>query len=102
MKTTKHTPGPWKIENHVDSFAVRRITTHADHAEIPENRIVIETILSIHDGTLPNRANAALIAAAPEMLEALMQIDFAMASGQYHEIDTIKFREAIRKARGDK
>lgn len=51
MKTTKHTPGPWNI----------------NFEEIDLARIASE-----NEGVcLTNHANAALIAAAPEMYEAL-------------------------------
>lgn len=77
----KHTKGPWDV-------------TALDR----KGNYKIKTDLISTDEAL---ANAKLVAAAPEMLEALMQIDFAMASGRYYEIDTAKFRAAIQKAKGE-
>jgi len=50
----KHTPAPWKIEG--------KYTYHAIFGGHNNNRLVAE---------VPEDANAALIAAAPELLEAL-------------------------------
>jgi len=57
----KHTPGPWDF----DSFALRE--------EIrAENNPLIATVCSVHcDSPEQMKANARLIAAAPELLEAL-------------------------------
>lgn len=97
----KHTKGPWTIENHVDSFSIKRITTNADHPEIADNRTVVDTILSIQDGTLPNRANAKLIAAAPEMLEALQGVWEAKGQQFNNDPDMQLIFKAIRKAIGE-
>jgi hypothetical protein len=69
---SKHTPGPW-FENVMPTSAGSAITINsADH------RIAIIYVDGIRKGiddelprSIQNRANARLIAAAPELLEAL-------------------------------
>lgn len=61
MSKTKHTPGPWYVES-----------TKTTHFVLNENEVVIchtEDPMILGDAT----ANARLIAAAPELLEALYQ-----------------------------
>jgi hypothetical protein len=70
--STQHTPGPW-IKNVVPTSAGSAITIQsADH------RIAIIYVDGIRKGiddelprSIENRANARLIAAAPDLLEAL-------------------------------
>lgn len=67
MKTeTKHTPGPWRVAKH-DAL---RFTFHIDAgpAGYERNRVAIVSGDSARDCA---EANARLIAAAPELLEAL-------------------------------
>ncbi len=66
----QHTPGPWKIAEAVESKriqSIRRIRAvndpRSDHGAVCE-------VYGIDDGTV-SAANAALIAAAPELLESL-------------------------------
>lgn len=100
MKNTKHTPGPWQCTKYPKVFSInaengRQIAIMTEHhGDEPL------TPISVFERSKQDAADAALIAAAPELLEALMQIDFAMAAGQYHEIDTVKMRAAIAKAKG--
>jgi len=61
MVNAKHTPGPWKSERGSGDYG-RNIT--CDNGR----RIIAETICSDHE------ANAHLIAAAPDLLEALQAI----------------------------
>ncbi len=75
MKNTKHTPGPW----HFGPTA-----GHHDFAIYPE---ATGKDLALSRGT--NEANARLIAAAPELLEALK----TMADG-YHRGD---FKHAVHQ-----
>ena len=64
---TKHTPGPW--------YATTCGTDiHVQSASINEDNYVCKVY-----GTLNDDANAALIAAAPLMLEALREVDRAWA-----------------------
>ena len=65
--TTKHTPGPWSID----------LEWHSD--EHPEWRSVIGPIADDYSRMMVSghigEANARLIAAAPELLEALKALD---------------------------
>ena len=82
---TKHTPGPWAIDGEGTNAMVRG-------ADL--------TIVAVrHRLTGPtHEANARLIAAAPELLEALESIlSDACDNGAYWD----KARAAIAKARGE-
>lgn len=89
--STQHTPGPW-IENVVPTSAGSAITIQsADH------RIAIIYVDGIRKGiddelprSIENRANARLIAAAPELLAALRQIE----RGEYCEGEERKIASA--------
>ena len=95
MIETKHTPEPWTIDEdgmicHVttDPFTGKRVN------------IYVAEICFIGPGTLPaQRANARLIAAAPDMLEALENLEndalVAMPATAWQMV-----QDAIAKARG--
>jgi hypothetical protein len=89
----RHTPGPWKIDGVKDD---------------PERNVIIrdatgwQVALTRHFGVLETVANAKLIAAAPEMLEALeAAISFvAEFSGPKTDKLKTKITAAIAKAEG--
>lgn len=68
--STKHTPGPWREQREIQGGRViyRVYRVHGEFASPAE----------CHPHTVPNegvqQANARLIAAAPDMLEALLRI----------------------------
>lgn len=74
MSHTQHTPGPWfydwssKINDHIIGWHVGRQVAPMDEMGCIEHMI---TVPNDHDGA---EANARLIAAAPELLEALKDI----------------------------
>jgi len=85
---TKHTKGPWKIKEG---------TIH--------NHVISgngEYIAGVQDG-INDIADAQLIAAAPELLEALKQLVSAHNSGDWRNIGTAKnyAKQAIAKAEGN-
>lgn len=92
MSERKHTPGPWRLSGHSE--------------DSPEK-------LSVEDGYgyfiaevdfgLAQKANARLIAAAPELLEALESILASSDAGNAAILDrlTSKARAAIAKATGE-
>ena len=91
MKKTKHTPGPW---------------TYADGVLKSDNESL--AILVIPKNVVSNEperiANARLIAAAPELLEALEHLSREICAGEYvkHSPDALrKLNAAIVKARGE-
>lgn len=83
---TEHTPGPWKC----DSSRV--------HTSIETNEGLHIAMVSYGNVTMEKHlANARLIAAAPELLEAL---EYYIDNGDDHKaID--KARAAIAKAKGE-
>lgn len=90
MKTTTHTPGPWAFAVSGTAFS---ITADADpvyvgYVEIPDRMSKVPLA----------EANARLIAAAPELLAALIQV-VAVADRKTVEFDAA--RAAIAKATGE-
>lgn len=95
-RITAHTPGPWVVDNFIVSAGQRRGRDIA--------------ITSGFNGVATDLANARLIAAAPELLEALeallysaeaMHEDCASHDGITAEPSSFeRARTAIRKARG--
>ena len=70
MKSTKHTPGPWRPIPYGETIAIQSMT-------IDGGNVVIVNPKGKTQSGIPNnqdRANARLIAAAPEMLEALERL----------------------------
>jgi hypothetical protein len=66
---TKHTPGPWKIKG--PSIECLPHTDGGDYAILSDELIIAETFERVAAGKAePALANARLIAAAPELLEA--------------------------------
>ena len=85
----KHTPGPWKTQTHIslDRLEIR----DADGRRIAVCAMDYPMSAKTHD------ANASLIAAAPELLEALIGV-VKVADRATKEFD--KARVAISKAIG--
>jgi len=110
MSETKHTPGPWVIGPDAVNEARRQ-----EHLIGLPNQ---PGGLSMTERIANYAANAVLIAAAPDMLEAWT--DFAAVMGDLDDVDTntafvfndvtapamnaalTKARAAIKKARGEK
>lgn len=88
MSAPKHTPGPWGVS--ADGiWAVSPLNAHV--------RLATVTSFSPMNG-IDSRANAHLIAAAPELLEALQ---FAISFfDQLTPDDTERMRLAVAKATG--
>ena len=89
----KHTPGPWEAHK-----------THYGDDRTWDVSSPLRTVATINDGDGLAEANARLIAAAPELLEAL-EILVAPDDGKIR-VDEIKSnfakgKAAIRKARGE-
>jgi nucleoside phosphorylase len=76
----KHTPGPWKVNTagsakRGQAFEITEIYVYAPHVQ-DDTAICADIIDPVTQK--PSNANAHLIAAAPELLDALMQIaDYA-------------------------
>ena len=106
--TYNHTPGPWLVW---DSKGTARIDHTTGVYRQPDSSD--EQIIALCDEDLSlssdeQLANARLIAAAPELLEALQQLDRLLdytKSGAFSDYDRAKCvvvaRAAIAKARGE-
>ena len=88
---SKHTPGPWRVDSHFNIFY--------------KDAMVAFPCIS---GGLDQKANARLIAAAPDLLEAMQALFGAdmeycmMGDGKNDQIEAIaKARAAIFKATGE-
>lgn len=61
---SKHTPGPWQVRPSTNEI------TNADHGSLPFAIVAGYTLIG---ATYENGKDARLIAAAPELLEALLE-----------------------------
>jgi hypothetical protein len=102
MTNNKHTPGPWiivcrqKTMTNVQSNKTYQIDDYSICSQEVQTMPLVAQI-----GT--NKANAQLIAAAPELLEALEHLSKELCDGKFvkHSPDAIlKIKSAIAKARG--
>ena len=94
---SKHTPGPWKCGQYLGhSFWV----VHTDVGDRGRGMDIVEGVA----GLTPEQrlANARLIAAAPELLDALKEIVDAADGDGWNQLDASfkKARAAILKAKG--
>jgi hypothetical protein len=97
--TTQHTPGPWEVIKHgrgpLDSITIRRDYTSGEY--------VAQIVPTNSDEPLTVAANARLIAAAPELLEACKLV---IKEWERAKISTLSIEEhqsliaAIAKAEG--
>ena len=84
--STQHTPGPWKITK---NDAYEEYWVQLEHYTVGPARIVF------------TKADAALIAAAPDLLEALKSILEDMDSEHGTDYDYAKARAAMAKTTGE-
>ena len=89
--TTKHTPGPWITDSKERTDTARYIMAAA--RPFPHTIARIDLVNRAED-----EANAALIAAAPELLEALEALISPVGVVMLHDLD--RARAAIAKVRG--
>ena len=94
---SKHTPGPWIMTRRGEHY-------HDIHGRRWEElaRVVTKTDGAIKDSA-EGMANAKLIAAAPELLEALKHLEGFLSNKGYSEHDPLvrgMARQAIAKAEG--
>lgn len=98
MSETKHTPGPWTFST----------SPQPNGCPIVGARGLMVAMLA-HSVNEPKQvdtaiANANLIAAAPDMLDALEDVDEWLMDDRYNLPDDVveKIRAAIKKARGER
>jgi hypothetical protein len=97
MSTTKHTPKAWSIDGRFEGQTCIIVKDHASGAE----PIICRIFDSSHIPLSEQEANARLIAAAPELLEAL-QDAMKVAIHEEHPFRSWhnKAKAAIAKATG--
>jgi hypothetical protein len=105
-RTGKYTPGPWKARKAGELTVEGSATKFPNHVvyEYKDNlgRRCTAFVAHCDSATLENEANARLIAAAPELLEALKeclpQIRWASIHGSRCDELIAEVEAAIRKA----
>lgn len=96
----KHTPGPW----HVNNKGYDKVFIDYSEKDLNSGEVYTHSICKVFDAVNPNQttADATLISAAPEMLEALYQIRDLMLKVGLVNYDNgriyNKTSEAIEKA----
>lgn len=88
---TKHTPGPWSVR-------FREVNNGEALIMNPHGWCVAESAVGLPGGFAETISNEHLIAAAPELLEALRAVVFAIAPD--HDYENIEgfFREPVSQA----
>ena len=95
--TTKHTPGPWEKADGTDGITRGIRGWHG-----PERVNVINWNGISRATSVTGQANARLIAAAPDLLEALQWVVLRTEEGGYPDGKCLKeARTAIAKATGE-
>ena len=95
----KHTPGPWKMEREYKGSHEWEITDH-NNKKSDITAVWIATVWNDYPGPdSPADANARLIAAAPQMLEALRDLHDCQ-NGPPLSRHKEEWEEAMEKTRG--
>src|ERR1700722_19638595 len=101
MSDTKHTPGPWRTERFAQAESEQSVSTelHANSGYI--GTFTLELDPDTPEDVAEFLANARLIAAAPELLEALELSEQALSGVPMAQYDLSfvlsQVRAAIRK-----
>jgi hypothetical protein len=98
MSIPKHTSGPWIVGG------MAKADGAFDYAIMAEGQIIAEVFgRTSEENFQPSDANALLIAAAPEMLEALEKlVNGWMTGSEVITTEMVKyFQQTIAKARGE-
>lgn len=95
MKHSQHTPGPWKVVTEKNKAI--RISCFREDGELT---VAFMRMLGTSD--LPEvKANARLIATAPELLEALKNLSkYVVGNTGAYPAELVKAKLAIAKAEG--
>ena len=94
---SKHTPGPWNVSEEFDGTSIKAGMFHVTHT--------IQAC-GFHEPDVDKavtQANARLIAAAPELLDALnaMLTHMGMDEDEWNKVTFNQARAAIAKATGE-
>lgn len=102
MNEFKGTPGPWFVELFSDSRTPTGSMLSIQTVEqLEEEEHDDPSIAGIWNSTEEHKANAALIAAAPELLEALIRLsDSARGMSGYLDAAVSQAEDAIARALG--
>lgn len=93
--TTKHTPGPWRVLRPGPGI------DYNWHVTDEMDTFVAHVFGFSHAVDEQSRINASLIAAAPDLLDALIELNSVSARGfLYDDPARVKARAAIAKATG--
>lgn len=96
MKMAKHTAGPWAVQGRVSLSDCRSVVYRQAQDGQPSEDIALVGAISPSE----QEANAHLISAAPELLDALITLEEASEHGSVEEQEYAakKARAAIAKA----
>jgi hypothetical protein len=98
---SKHTPGPWYVGAQNDMLYILDRKPAASNDYPNHERKGLTCIARVYDPTLDaSEANARLMAAAPEMFEALLCADCALAGSVPLQTAKTVIANAIAKAEG--
>lgn len=107
MNEPKHTPGPWMIDRHADNGELV-VRCHSDKKIVANCQTDFYSSGSRENLMAEIQANARLIAAAPELLEALQNIvgiyndsDRWTQGDEPEPVEIQAARAAIAKATGE-
>ena len=96
-----HTPGPWEVAE-AGSWAGGKRTSMEYFVRRPGDDVAIASeIIDPANDDAPSEANAQLIAAAPELLEALELALFVRGTSDDTPEVRNKMEQAIKKAKGE-
>jgi len=101
---TKHTPGPWRINHHSHIYGELWLSVLDGAFDITHNGAAKPCVVACSRYSAmsdeENLANARLIAAAPELLEALKEAVQVCKSAGSLPIVWEKWKQIIAKAEG--
>ena len=93
---TKHTPGPWKCSQHLGHFAW---SVHMNAGDRGRGSTIVDGVGGIDSEQ--RLANARLIAAAPDLLEALQDFPGFLCGTTVGDVWIERMRAVIAKATGE-
>lgn len=100
---TKHTPGPWTEQSQGRDLSYIHAKKDNFHVVLVASVETCGTVDVEFISEAEKQANARLIAACPELLEALEKIEVMLQSNKDAESDFLLtlIQPAIKKAKGD-
>lgn len=76
MSAAKHTPGPWAVNHAGDHTGITEVFVYAPNCGVDDVSVAADIVDPVT--SMPSEANARLIASAPDLLEALEAIEYAL------------------------